>query len=782
MSYGLIYKIKVPSLRKNSYVVEIEKDGYTGEVTILTGGGEPFTTSLADDDFVYEPLRLSTAKLSVVGGDELSSLFATGYQQYRVTLLKDDTPVWLGFIKPELYTQDYSTHTHEISMDCVSAISTLEYVKYVQSSASGLKFVSLKYLLSTAISSARARYGKVYIPHAFAISAEAYGENALMRDDCVITEQNFFDEEDKAMSCKEILEEICRFAHVTLYDDFGDLYFIDPDYTDAYDEWTMSGGELTLTGANAVTPSSHSVQDIGFGGSGHTLDIIAGYNKATIKISNYNNADKVFPEEDWENLKALSVELSQYNITSAIKVGMKTTYNNAVARGRAVWLTPKKWEVHTYLGSGMTEDGIDMSTLLIDTHGEYYDNKGVAIDEKVTEITDLSALVFDATNLSHVLAKHTDGDYLNMIAWETNAGMYTTVKGTIASGQKNLYGAFLAKYCDWQLNDDGTDSITSYSNEQIIFVRKYAMYSGLISEKNYDSVLFLPGKYKGIFNYKGHMPVAAYADGAIAINLQVVTIGYARPSSAQGMAKNGFYYSTEKNTYAAGAVIEFTFILRIGENYWNGTEWTTSASTFVVKSKEMKEAGSFTELSTNKVLSAPYNDLTGWIIETHGTMMGELYVELVDVSDNCAIKDFRMKFQLRDEYAIENDDDDRVYTNVVNKDYINELDEIEEKISSYNHDGLCYSKVLINKDFITDNLYEGINKEITRPENLLLRRIVNQYEYPRMKITQVLMNDPTILPVNIFTDKYQGTKKFIMSGLEKNYRMDTAEIKMIEKA
>ena len=65
----------------------------------------------------------------------------------------------------------------------------------------------------------------------------------------------------------------------------------------------------------------------------------------------------------------------------------------------------------------------------------------------------------------------------------------------------------------------------------------------------------------------------------------------------------------------------------------------------------MKEAGSFVSLDTNKTLKMPYNDLQGWVIETSGTLKGELFAELVDVSANCAIKDFSMKFQLKDNYV-----------------------------------------------------------------------------------------------------------------------------------
>lgn len=781
MSYGLIYTVAIPSLRKNSYSLEVEKKDYVGASTVLTGGAEPFTVSLDDDDFIYLPLRLSTGKLAVVGGSALESLFATAYQEYRVTLYKDTTPLWCGFIKPEIYTQDYTAVVHEISIDCLSAIHTLEYVKYTQYDTSGLKFVSLKSLISRAVVAANAKYQKVYMPHTFATSQATYGTNALMQDDCVISEQNFFDEENKAMTFKDILEEICRFAHVTLYDEGGSLYFVDHDYTEAYDEYTLTNGVLTLTSANALAIGTKNVQDIGFGGSDHSLDIVAGYNKASVKTSNYNNSDKVFPEEKWDNLVPLAIELTQTSIEQAISSGSSTKYTYVSARGKCIWLTPNKWETHMYKGLDTTEDGRTMASLSVGMFsGAFFYDNGNTIKQAVSEITDIKTMQYDATQGPHALEEN----QLPQGAWETNQGFRTTNELVLIEGYNYCpYGAFLGKYCNWQHNDDGTDSITSYSFEKVMFIRKVRILGAPQSADIplHDTVTFEPAKYKGFFNYKGHMPVAAYADGAVSINLQVVPTGQAWATNMEEFAMDGFYYALENDAYAKDGKVTFTFMLRIGDNYYNGTTWVNTPSTFTVQSDAMPGTGSFVGLKTNKVLSMPYNELSGYVIETAGALKGELYVELVDVDMNCAIKDFGMKFQLKDNYVPTDNASDRVYSNTVNDAYINELDEIEEKISSYNHDGLCYSKVLLGNDFITDNIYEGINHAVVRPENLLLRRIVNQYEDPKIKLTQVLMNDTSVLPIDKLTDTFQSGKKFVITGKETKYRADTMDLKMIEK-
>ena len=759
-------------------MIEIEKKDYAGEAKELLGGSEVFTSALSDDDFVYQPLRMSTAKMTIVASDEMQGIYATAYQQYRITLLLGSAPVWCGHIKPEEYTQDYNSPAEEIEVECLSALSTLAYVKYTQVDTSGLQFVSLKSLLGRAISAANGRYNKIYMPHTFSADAASYGINALMRDDCVISEQNFFDEEDKPMMFSDVIEEICRFAHMTVYDCGGNIFFVDHDYADAYDEYSLQAGALVLTTSGAITRATKSVQSIGFTGNAHKLDIIAGYNKATIKVSNYNNSDKVFPEETWDNLEPLAIETVQQTIVQALKTGTSVSYTETIARSKCIWLTPNKWETHMYLGTGLTEDGRQMSALEVGSRGGYYYDEGKdRITEAVTEVADIKTLQWDTTDEAHVFSEH----FAQQQIWETNQGLFT-LELYVRNDDGQVYGAFLGKYCQWEHNADGTDSISSYSYDHVMFLRKNFMLGNLTDHGTsvpiHNTITFDPKKYKGFFNYKGHMPVAAYADGAIAIDLQAAL-------TLQGMGGGtgaGFYYACEKSALKSGVVITFTFLLRIGGTYYNGTSWTAAPATFTVTTEKTTESSTFVSLKNTKVLSMPYNDLTGYIVETVGTLKGELFFELVDVDRNCAIKDFGMKFQLKDNYVPTDNASDRTYTNAVNSEYINELEEIEEKISSYNHDGLCYSKVLLGNDFITDNLYEGINKTTTRPENLLLRRIVNQYSEPKFRLTQVLKYDDSLRPIDRLLDEYQGaSKSFILSGAETDYADESSTITMIEK-
>lgn len=800
MAYGLIYTLPFSSLGRTAYRLEIEKEGYAGESKELTGTPAPFVVAINDSDFIYEPLRLSTATIGIVGGNELQRLFATGWQEYRVTLIRKttvekvttETVVWCGFVRPEEYTQDYSSELFSLDVEVQSAVSVLEQIKYETQNTDGLKYVTVKSLIERALAEAQARWRYIYIPHTWAVEAAKYGENALLRADCMITEQNFFDEENTPMTYLEILEQICRFAHWTLCDWMGDVWFVDWDYTDSYDRYVLAGGTLTMSQQNAVSRKSKSVQDIGYHGAAHTLDILGGYNKARIRTSNYSCGDKVFPDEDFESLPVLLDKRTEQTIHINIKRdGNGTHCDYRTVKGRVLYVAPNKWQPHVYISTGKTESGVDLSRLRANTLiGAYYYNNGNPVVHAVTEV-----------------------DVRNYIGAKGILGALSDTVGIISDGQTigtgifsagYLWGATMARYCNWQINEDGRESITSYNYEDVIFLKKVGIYaddahsSNLLSVKH-DTETFNPGNYNGLFNYAGHLPTCAYADGAIGISLQAVPIcngmpGY-RPDhmTRLGMATDGYYYAGENYTFEGddyfepmGDKITFTMLLRIGDKYWNGTSWQTGKTTFTVDTEKVQRAGAFVGLYGNKTLDMPYDGLDGHIAIISEMMQGELYFSIMDVNRNCAIKDLKLQFQIKEDYetveGAESDGGDRIYSNVVNEKFINELDTIEEKISSYNHDGLCFGKVLLNGDYIKGNIYNGVTRQRMRPENLLLRRIINQYEVAKTKLSQVLLYAPDLQPCDLLTDKATDGKRFAQTGGEIRFADDEVELKMIDFA
>lgn len=106
------------------------------------------------------------------------------------------------------------------------------------------------------------------------------------------------------MNLKEVIEELCKFLNWTCVDYKGALYFVDVDHRGNYYKYTPDFSSYTFEAGNVL-----SVQDIHFSGSEHTLDILGGYNKVTVKDSNYP-VGNLLPEENYEDAKALSSRLN----------------------------------------------------------------------------------------------------------------------------------------------------------------------------------------------------------------------------------------------------------------------------------------------------------------------------------------------------------------------------------------------------------------------------------------------------------------------------------------
>lgn len=691
MSYGLIYTIPFASLEEVSYIVKIEKEGYDGESTELVAGANPFVVEISNEEFLYTPSRFSTATIEVVGSDYLRTLFSTDYRQFRVTLERNGVAEWCGYIKPELYTQDYSSNLFSLEIECMSAMSVLEYLDYTIN-AEEKSFVSLWYLLKRCIGESGGNYASVYIPHVYASGASQYESGENVFEKMLISEQDFFDEDGKPMKLKEVLEEICKFLNWTCVDWKGELYFVDIDHEGIYNKY-----DLSLAAKEEASVNSQIVQDIGFAGSSHSLDILPGYNRVTVKCSNYP-VGELLHDEDYNDLESL------------LTIDSFTDDNKKACR--SVFLQPKIWNC------------------LLFKNGEVIDNNGLS------EIKD---------EIPH------------------------------------LDGVTLMKYCvyEQEKKDDGTftPKITDYNFIDVIRLR-YPL-SGTPNE-------FRPGWYK-VMEFRGAS--ATYSNGAIGIKgeVKIIKDNDLLPwgNSAAGYGKD-----------LLGCQI------RIGNNYYGNRfgdksskyTWNEDPDSFITLSTESwNNDGSldWVAIPNDKTLDMPYNGLSGFIIPIEQYIYGDFEFSLLsrnrvgngqrgDMSGEL-IRNFSVTYQKEDNSIKESNDSDRIYENVLNENYINELDEIELKISSYNDDGACYSKVLLDGNYLTDNLYNSILRKNKRPEELLITRIINHYSDTRIKLTQIVKNSKEISPLTILTDNFLVSKRFINAGGSIDYAADRFECIMIEK-
>ncbi len=682
MSYKLIYTMPYASLNNEACVVEIEKEDYTGLPTVLTGSESPFEVEIDDNDFLYAPTRFSTARIRVVGSDYLQELYSTSYQQYRVTFKRDGVVTWCGFVKPEVYTQDYSSDKFELEIECMSAMSVLEFINYKQVGDGTRVFVSFWDLFRKCIESAKGQYSAIYIPHVYAKDAASYTSGLNVFTDMSVSEQNFFDEDDKPMKLKEVLEEMCKFLNWTCVDYLGELYFVDMDHDGEYYRYNP---DMTVFSKVDRVPILN-VQKVGFAGNDHALDFLPGYNKCVVRTSNYP-VGTLLPDESFDELKPIKT-------IDDIKGDNKQVC-------RSVYLIPCNWNTNLY------------------------DTKGVIIP--IDKLPDYSDVI------------------------------------------PSLQGASLMRLCVYnqkEVNGKWIPDITEYSFTNAVRVR-------FVDDPNDPEA---PIAYVKVMQFKG--ATATFSNGAIGVSGSVKTI---KDSSMLPWGDS----STTSD-------FELACKIKIGNKYYGSANgfnesnkpfsWSDNPKSFVkllLNPDHVNRPKDWINIDNKKTLSMPYSGLSGMIIPINEPISGSfeftLYAENKKkvgyyINEGLYLKDFKVMYKKEDGAQKEDDNSDRYYENIVNEDYINELDEIEFKISSYNNDGACYSKVLIEGKYLTDNLYSSVMGEPTRPEEQLIHRIINRYSATHVKLTQVIKETPKLTPLTKLSDNFMVDKKFAPIGGSIDYK------------
>lgn len=329
-SMGIRYRIPFRDFNDSAYVVEVYRGDYTGEPTELVGAPSCFVVSGTDEDFMYHPVRTSSATIRVLDSDLLLDLYSINNQYAPVKLLKDGVLEWTGYIKPEQFTQPYVPTVQSVSVECVSALATLEHIEYAVQTESG--YITLWELMKYLIRSANGGYRGVYVPHVYGKSSAMNG-NVL--DEILLCEENFTSQE---MKLNEVLENVCKFLNWTVYDLKGCLYFVDADWRGVYRLY-----DEALTGYSAVYGNEVLLQTIGYNGSdGNTLDVVPGFNKASVKSVNHV-FDEVIDEEPFEILDTVQTwEYDGGNSEGALRVIRQ-------------FKKPMLWKMHYYGSTLMNE-------------------------------------------------------------------------------------------------------------------------------------------------------------------------------------------------------------------------------------------------------------------------------------------------------------------------------------------------------------------------------------------------------------------------------------------
>lgn len=139
----------------------LSQQGDTITIHIVTGNDRTQTieigTEKADVYFSEDPAEIenevndtfdvllrNSAKIRLLCGNLIKDLFSTSCRDAVVNIYKNDTCIFAGFIEPQTLSQPYNDRWDELELNCIDALSALQYSKYKNVGALGVIYAFVK--------------------------------------------------------------------------------------------------------------------------------------------------------------------------------------------------------------------------------------------------------------------------------------------------------------------------------------------------------------------------------------------------------------------------------------------------------------------------------------------------------------------------------------------------------------------------------------------------------------------------------------------------------------
>lgn len=774
------------------YTVRIttQEGNATKEITL---GGSPFTTEMDNsDNTIYKPLKCQTASIEVVTEDYMFDIYSSKAQDSKVELIdKDSNIVWTGYVRPNIYDMGFEKRRECISIDCGDGLSTLEYIPYRTNNKQTRSF---HYIINKLVKACNCYKGFYISTNLQQASSNSTGRTM----ECLyVSEANFFDEKDEnetdddvAWSCKDVLEEICKFCGFVCIADKEDVYFLDYD---AIKNGNNKYLYYTVDGTFKLVTKEFSKKIVGtdYSSNGATISLDNVYNKITVK-ADLNDFDSIIPsiydnltnitadtdEEVTKEYELLDMGFGSGSVKQIKGEIIKTTLGDAENRNMIVYLDHFKQKNYQFIAakyfkSGnykfhQYKNGVDVTDSLESVN--FTDTKTLhgafPVKMYVTSVKDFYNTKYSGNIIDRTLADNSISD--------VSLAEYVLL---LNSNTDNYYIK----------NED----MTKYPFMETTVEDISALFGGE------NAYLLISGSYN--FHTDSDAPYPNTGDG--------IDLGHGRRVIPLDEA-----YMVCK--------------LQWGDLYWNGTEWTDTDSTFKLPYFKAESTDDERRADATMYKDTDFRNTVTWRIgisdkgyiikcPTDYLVEGSPKLTLYKPYDptynkdgqwykHCVVslKNFDIKAVIGDPTFSTSQDTNTEYTAVINDDYVNDLNDITFKVNTWDNKKPNYSAVIykdtsgkyhyadkfynkaLSKEvkgmtYINENNVVAISNGSLRQEWWLVYKIYKQYNSPSTTLSLNLRNDIEIY--GLYTIHDLDGKEFIVDSVNRDYQTNSTEIKLIEK-
>ena len=249
------WQIHFKSLSDVDYYVDIYDSTFSGTATQLTGAAMPFTTTEDNDEDMYIPIRSQSGYIRfIVENSTIVNQIRPVQTTDRPVVFRDShETLWMGFLRPEQYSQQWGPTPYEIEIPIMSVMEAMQGVMFTQDEG----YTSLFTLVRTINS---------YFPKNIYITApqetpvkDVYVQNNNFREYLTIPERNERSTANKyeCISLYECVEQFCQYFGISLHEYKDTFYFV------VYPDTNVTYYDIDTAGSTQPTQySSHTLASL----------------------------------------------------------------------------------------------------------------------------------------------------------------------------------------------------------------------------------------------------------------------------------------------------------------------------------------------------------------------------------------------------------------------------------------------------------------------------------------------------------------------------------------
>ena len=351
MAYGLKYRSEYYRKSGAQTTINILEKDYSGDVTDVLAAGDPLRISFSGNvEDVYKPTigtgaiikLISQPIMALTSDDTLLDLFTDDPMKFIVKVYNGveedssegrDDLIWQGFLSPDVYHKNYSYPLRSpITLVCNDGLSVLDKISYSQTEG-GIAYTGLT-TIQTVLTNIFGKLGTKY--DNIRMSSDLLIEDTAVSNlftGLSINNDNYYDEQDVPMSCREVLDSIFGGLGLVLKLRANELHIVDPinlhdtgkglSYT-FHPGYTFTETVVSLGGYLDISNG-----DIKWNATNSMLDVMSPFNKIKISYDPYNNQGFHYNFNDTDNWDTVGTMQASHEGVGTVTTNGTTTLAGA---------------------------------------------------------------------------------------------------------------------------------------------------------------------------------------------------------------------------------------------------------------------------------------------------------------------------------------------------------------------------------------------------------------------------------------------------------------------